>query len=39
VLQLTPLVSLQPDLQMIWDPADNPARRNLIFQLQINLTW
>ena len=39
VLQLTPLVSLQPDLQTIWNPADNPAARNLIVQLQLNLAW
>ena len=40
VLQLTPLASLQPDFQMIWNPAQNPnAERNCIFQLQLNLTW
>lgn len=39
VLQLTPLASLQPDLQMVWNPADNSAARNLIFQLQLNLAW
>lgn len=39
VLQLTPLVSIQPDLQMIWDPAYNQAARSLVFQLQLNLTW
>jgi carbohydrate-selective porin OprB len=40
VLQLTPLASIQPDFQIIWDPADNPnTARNLIFQLQLNLTW
>jgi porin len=40
VLQLTPLASLQPDVQVIWNPANNPnADHNLIFQLQLNLTW
>ncbi|HUL51007.1 MAG TPA: carbohydrate porin, partial [Candidatus Nitrosotalea sp.] len=40
VLQLTPLASVQPDFQVIWNPADNPAAdHNLIFQLQLNLTW
>jgi porin len=40
VLQLTPLASIQPDLQIIWNPADNPnADHNIIFQLQLNLTW
>jgi porin len=39
-LQLTPLVSLQPDMQLIWNPAGNPAAaRNLVFQLQLNLVW
>jgi porin len=40
VLQLTPLASIQPDLQVIWNPAGNPnADYNVIFQLQLNLTW
>jgi hypothetical protein len=40
VLQLTPLTSIQPDLQVVWDPAGNPnASANVIFQLQLNLTW
>jgi len=40
VLQLTPLASLQPDLQVIWNPAGNPdAARNVVFQLQLNLVW
>ena len=38
VLQLTPLATLQPDLQVIWNPANNPnADHNIIFQLQLNL--
>src|ERR1022692_816112 len=40
VLQLTPLASLQPDVQVIWNPENNPnADHNLIFLLQLNLTW
>lgn len=40
VLQLTPLASLQPDFQVIWNPANNPAAdHNLIVQLQLNLAW
>jgi len=40
VLQLTPLVSLQPDLQVIWDPARNPNADHLVvLQLQLNFTW
>ena len=40
VLQLTPLASIQPDIQVIANPADNPnAGCALIFQLQLNLTW
>ena len=40
VLQLTPLATLQPDLQVVWSPAHNPnAQQNVIFQLQLNLTW
>jgi len=40
VLQLSPLVTLQPDLQVIWNPANNPnAEYNVISQLQLNLTW
>jgi hypothetical protein len=37
---VNPLSTLQPDLQMTWNPANNPnADRNVIFQLQLNLTW
>jgi hypothetical protein len=40
VLQLTPFASIQPDLQAIWNPANNPnPDHNLIFQLQLSLTW
>jgi porin len=37
--QLTPLVSVQPDLQTIWNPANNPAARSLVIQLQLNVIW
>ena len=40
MLQLTPLASLQTDVQFIWNPAGNPAaERNLVFQLQLNFPW
>jgi len=40
LLQLTPFTSLQTDLQFIWNPAGNAAaERNIVFQLQLNLTW
>jgi carbohydrate-selective porin OprB len=40
VLQLTPLASIQPDLQVICNPANNPnAGSSVVFQLQLNLTW
>jgi porin len=40
VLQLTPLASLQPDFQVLWNPANNPsADHSFVFQLQLNLTW
>ena len=39
VLQLTPLASIQPDFQVIWNPANSTAERNFVFQLQLNLTW
>ena len=39
-LQLTPLTSLQTDLQFIWNPAGNAAaERNTVFQLQLNCIW
>jgi porin len=39
VLQLTPLVSVQPDFQAFWNPANNPAPHALVFQLQLNVIW
>ncbi len=40
VLQLTPLMSVQPDFQIIWDPANHPNTDHaLIVQLEVNFTW
>jgi len=40
VLQLTPLASLQPDVQVVWNPAFNPdAGPALVLQFQLNLAW
>ena len=40
MLQLTPLASLQTDVQFIWNPAGNAAaERNLVFQFQLNFPW
>jgi hypothetical protein len=40
VFQLTPFATVQPDLQVIWNPINNSvADRDFIFQLQLNLTW
>jgi carbohydrate-selective porin OprB len=40
VLQLTPFARLQPDLQFVWNPANNPnADRALVFQLQLEVAW
>lgn len=40
LLQVTPFISLQTDLQFIWNPAGNAAaERNIVFQLQLNVTW
>ncbi len=40
VVQITPTAYLTPDLQVIWDPANNGALRNsLIFQLPIVMSW
>lgn len=38
--ELTRTASIQPDVQMLWNPVNNPsADRSVIFQLQLNLTW
>jgi porin len=40
VLQLTPTMKLQPDLQVVWNPAFNPnAVHALVFQLQLDVAW
>ncbi len=39
-LQLTPLITVQPDVQVLWDPAYHPGTScAVIFQLQMNLSW
>jgi hypothetical protein len=40
VLQVTPFARLQPDLQMVWNPANNPnASHALVLQLQLEVAW
>jgi porin len=40
VLQLTPTIKLQPDLQIVWNRAHNPdAGPATIFQLQLDIAW
>jgi hypothetical protein len=40
VLQLTPTINIQPDFQMIWDPAfHEDTSRAMVFQLQLVLAW
>lgn len=40
VTQLTPTVTLQPDLQFITDPVDgNQGSTSTVFQLQLNVVW
>jgi hypothetical protein len=39
-LQLTPLMKLQPDLQIVWNPVFNPdAGPVAVFQCQLVLAW
>jgi porin len=39
VFQLTPLITVEPDLQVLWNPATAPEiPRNIVFQLEFNLT-
>ncbi|MBM4113223.1 MAG: carbohydrate porin [Phycisphaerae bacterium] len=38
-MQLTPTAVLQPDLQLVWDPASSPRDFAVVFQLSINLRW
>lgn len=39
VRNLTPTLALQPDLQVIWDPAYGSSDMNVVFQLQLVFTW
>ena len=40
VLQLTPTARLQPDVQVVWNPAYNAdARQAVIFQIQLDINW
>jgi porin len=39
-LQLTPTIKLQPDLQVVWNPAFNPQPGPaLVWQLQLDIAW
>lgn len=39
-LQLAPRIRLQPDFQMIWNPAYNPnTNQATMFQIQLALAW
>ena len=39
-LQLTPTTRIQPDLQVVWNPAFNPnAGPAVVFQMQFVLAW
>jgi porin len=39
-MQLTPTIKIQPDLQVIWNPAFNPDHdQAVVFQLQLVLAW
>lgn len=39
ILQLTPTARIQPDVQLVWNPAFNPEPTALVFQLQLELAW
>jgi porin len=40
VLQLTPTIKLQPDLQVVWNRAHNPdTGPATVFQLQLDIAW
>ncbi len=40
VLQLTPTMKLQPDVQVVWNRAHNPdPRPATVFQLQLDIAW
>ena len=39
-LQLTPTIKIQPDFQMIWDPAfHRDTDQAMVFQLQLAMAW
>ena len=39
-LQLTPTIKLQPDFQMVWDPAfSRDTDHAMVFQLQLAMAW
>ena len=39
-LQLTPTIKLQPDMQVVWNPAFNPQPGPaLVWQLQLDIAW
>jgi hypothetical protein len=39
-LQLTPTIKIQPDFQVIWDPAfHRDTDRAMVFQLQLAMAW
>lgn len=39
VFSITPTLTLQPDLQVIWDPVYGTSDTNVVFQLQAVFTW
>lgn len=39
-IQLTPTSTIQPDLQFVWDPINNPdGGPATVFQIQLNIAW
>jgi carbohydrate-selective porin OprB len=39
-IQLTPTTTIQPDLQFVWDPINNPdGGPATVFQIQLNIAW
>jgi carbohydrate-selective porin OprB len=39
VYNLTPTLAIQPDVQVVWDPAFGPSSSNVIGQVQLVFTW
>lgn len=40
VMNLTPLIRVQPDLQFVWNPSYHPTTdRSVVLQLQVDLSW